>query len=659
MSHLALLLAWLSVPPPLLVVDEVVVVAARHPQELSRTPAAVSVVDGVTLDRLPVLSAAQAVNLLPGFRVLFAEPFGGRPMESARGFFGGGEAGYVQLRVDGVPVDDAETGAVDWQAVAAAAVSRVEAARGPGSALYGDTALGGVIELITRRAGEGPRREIDFGGGSFGTAWLQARAARAGRPLAWSFDLDGRRTEGFREHGGDERRGARLRLGPAATAPVAAWSLDVGWLRHQEEEPGPLPLDQLAVTRFASDPLFRFDRDDEQRLRGSLRWRRHDGVAVDAVAWGESRRGERLRTLLLAPGFADRTRRRLESDGAGVSATASGGLGGERIGWLLGAEASRDALTSDHFAVEEGGARGERLAGVAGERRRQAAFGALDWRVVAGLQLSAGGRWDGLDDRFGVGAEHTAWSPRLGLTWRPGGGGWVVFAQGSEAFKAPTLDQLFDPRPFPDGAGGSFTLASADLAPQRARTVEGGLRRAAGPRHLQLVAYRIAVEDEIDFDPATFRYVNIGSSLHRGVEAEGELLRGRRGSLRAAWEFSEVAPREGPDAGRQLKNVPRHAARVVAHVPLPAGIEAGLVAQRVAGRYLDDAHRFPMPDATTVDLRLRRASGPWEVRLDLLNLLDEEVLVVGYALPDLTGDPVPYGYPGHPFAALLSARWAR
>ncbi|HEX2163249.1 MAG TPA: TonB-dependent receptor plug domain-containing protein, partial [Thermoanaerobaculia bacterium] len=150
--------------------EEIVVVAERRPAAESASAAALSILAGEDLARLPATSLAEAVALLPGFQVLFASPFGGAPMEVARGFFGGGEAGYVQLRVDGVPLADAETGAVDWGAVAAPEVARVEALRGTASALYGDTAFGGVVELVTRPAGEGPRAAAGVAGGSFGTA---------------------------------------------------------------------------------------------------------------------------------------------------------------------------------------------------------------------------------------------------------------------------------------------------------------------------------------------------------------------------------------------------------------------------------------------------------------------------------------------------------
>src|SRR5205823_3868889 len=152
--------------------------------------------------------------------------------------------------------------------------------------------------------------------------------------------------------------------------------------------------------------------------------------------------------------------------------------------------------------------------------------------------------------------------------------------------------------------GGSFTVSNPDLQPQRAKTVEAGLSRETTLLRYDLTLYRTEVRQEIDFDPATFRYVNIGRSLHRGVEASA------RWTASAGWEpflscaWTRVESLDGADAGKQLKNVPRQIVRGGLAVSLPAGVRAEAVANALTGRYLDDANRFPLRNAVTVDIRL-------------------------------------------------------
>jgi hypothetical protein len=90
---------------------------------------------------------------------------------------------------------------------------------------------------------------------------------------------------------------------------------------------------------------------------------------------------------------------------------------------------------------------------------------------------------------------------------------------------------------------------------------------------------------------------------------------------------------------------------------LPRAVDLGLTVRHLAGRHLDDAHRFALPDATLVDLRLARPFGPVELRLDVFNLLDDDLLWVGLALPSFAGGEVAHGFPGHPRAAMVGLRW--
>jgi outer membrane receptor protein involved in Fe transport len=222
-----------------------------------------------------------------------------------------------------------------------------------------------------------------------------------------------------------------------------------------------------------------------------------------------------------------------------------------------------------------------------------------------------------------------------------------VFAQWSRAFQAPTLDQLFDPRPFPDFAGGTFTVSNPALAPQRASTVEaGGSGTAWGALGWEAAAYRIEVDDEIDFDPATFTYENIGRSLHTGVEATARWTGASAVRPFVSYAWTRVVARDGEDAGRQLKNVPRHLLRAGVAAELFAGLRGEAVASRMFGRWADDANAFPLEDGVVLDLRLERGFGPLTARLDVFNAAGVRTDAVGFTLPDFAGGQAPYSYPG-------------
>jgi outer membrane receptor protein involved in Fe transport len=239
-------------------------------------------------------------------------------------------------------------------------------------------------------------------------------------------------------------------------------------------------------------------------------------------------------------------------------------------------------------------------------------------------------------------SSHHAWSPRAGVVVHLSEtDGVSLFAQVSKAFKVPTLDQLFDPRPYPDFQGGSFTISNGTLEPQRATNVEAGISGGSRLRWSALT-YRMEVNNEIDFDTRTFSYANIGRSEHVGVELEAD-GNWRRLQPSITYALSRVGH---PDDERQLKNVPRHQLTLAAHVALPGAVHAFARFIRTSGAFLDDENAFPIEGAATVDLRVRRSIGRQSVFLDLINLGDDRYQEFGFTLADFSGRTVPFSYPG-------------
>ena len=643
--------------------EKVVVTAERAPEPRESIPAAVSVLTREEIERLPAQDLGELLRYLPGFHVNFGTPFGGAPMVSARGFFGGGEAEYVQLLVDGVPVADVESGLADWRRIRASDVERVEALRGPASALYGDTALGGLIQVFTRRARGAPGGTVSLSGGSFGAGGADASGSFPAGAATLGLAASASRTDGFRDHAASQEEGADLSL--QLPAGGTSWMLALSGSSRRREEPGPRTGAELARERFGSDPLFRFDRDETRRGRASLSFRGGgDSAPLRGHVYGAIRDTEATRTLLIAAGVGDRIFRSVESHAIGGSFEAEKSFArGEREGRVVaGLDLARESLDSAYRPVGDRGERGPEVARVSGRRQRLGLFFSGAWKPLPRLRLTAGARWDSIADRFGSAGEasRNAWSPRAGLTVRLGrldANPVSVFAQASRAFKAPTIDQLFDPRPFPDFAGGTFEISNPRLRPQRAKTVEVGVSRRTARSSLEVVGYRTEVDDEIDFDAATFRYANIGRTRHEGVEASAHLFVSGPVSPFVSWSWTRTEPLEGENRGRQLKNVPEHLVRPGITIALPGEMRLEAVGTILTGRHLDDAHRFPLDDAATVDVRVRKQFGRFSARVDLLNVTNARWEEVGLALPDVEGELAPYYFPAAGFAARLGMEW--
>lgn len=619
--------AWASTP--VLPSFELVTTVERDPIPREEAAAAVTLFDRQQIDQLPVRSLAELLAYVPGVTMMFAGGTNGVPMITSRGFFGGGEVEYVKLLVDGLPLGDPESGNADWRRFRTAALERVEVLHGPGSALYGDTALGGVVQLYTRDApGSG---EVTASGGSFETRELDAGYTADLGAYRLALHAGSADTGGFRANAAASDRTLQLSL--SRTHDRARWRVDGSAARKDRREPGPLTRAEIEDDRAQSNAFFRFDRDRSDRRWLSAAYESFGTTELVARVHASDRDGDTTRTLLLAPGFGTTALRELHTRTYGVTFEAARGP------FRAGIDADRATLDGRYASVGDDGQPLGVTASQQSRRNRAGVFVTGVWNVCARCRLSAGVRRDEIRDDARTAS---AWSPRAGLTVRVGEAS--LFVQLSRAFKAPTLDQLFDPRPYPDGTGGTFTISNPELRPQRARNLEAGISRSAAAFDVSLVAYRMQVTDEIDFDPQTFSYRNIGSSLHRGVEASVAVAKTARLSPRVTYAWTRVADEETP--GLQLKNIPEHVAQLLLHARLPRETSLDLIYRWTSGASLDDAGLVTMPDVSRVDLRAAKDLGRLRLQLDVLNAFDAHYNEVGYVLFDfLSGEVAVFEFP--------------
>lgn len=610
---------------------EIVVTAARDEQPRDQASAALTVLDRDDIRQLPVSSVAEVLAYVPGVTMMYESGASGVPVISSRGFFGGGEVEYVKLLVDGVPLGDAESGNVDWQRLRAGDIERVEFLHGPGSALYGDTALGGVVQIFTARDGS----DVQLAAGSFGGRELRAayrteRISASGG--AW-------RTDGFREHAAADGADALLTFTHLGTR--GRWRVDGEAARTRREQPGALTRAQIADDREQSDPLFGNDEQTTTRTRVDAAFDSFGDTPIRATLYAVRRDDDTLRTLLLAPGFGTSASRALTTDVGGGTFEASREW--QRGIIRGGADLERAAVSTRYATAAEDG-----------RRDRIGVFATGAWTFASRWHLSGGIRRDAIRDRMSFNRTSSAWSPRVGLNVGFGSGA-SMFVQLSTAFKTPTLDQLFDPRPYPDGAGGTFTISNPDLRPQRARNIEVGVSRSTPSVDWSLVAYRMNVRDEIDFDPQTYSYRNIGRSRHRGIELSAGFAKNARVSPRVTYAWTRVADDATP--GRQLKNIPEHSAQFLLHCRATAATAAEVVWHWRDGFTLDDAGTFREPSVSRVDLRVTHRLQHLRIDADVLNALGARYNEVGYVLTDFSGEAVAFGNPAPARALRLGATW--
>lgn len=467
-------------------VEPLLVTASRTTQTASDALASVTVIERTEIERRQAASLPELLRGVPG--VTLAN--NGGPGKSSSLFLRGTESDHVLVLIDGIKVGSATSGSAAFQDLPVELIERIEIVRGPRSSLYGSEAIGGVIQIFTRRdGGAGLRPFLSAGTGTHdshsGSAGLSGRSGASWFSLGVSSsDTDGINvkprgasgyeddSDGYRNLSGSLRAGHRFANG---------LELDGSFLQAESHNDFDSTTGEDAYT------------EGVQKVAG-LRAR-----LAPLEPWLvtlQAGRSEDRSDAFEDGGFNSRydTRRDSLSWQNDVTLAAGHTL-------VLGVDHQHDEIDSTRSYAEDSRDNDGYFAQYLGGAGRH------DWQLALRR-----------DDNQQFGDHDTgsaAWGYALGPTLR-------VHASYGTAFKAPTFNELYYP-----GYG------NPALDAEKSRTVELGLNGSPGWGHWTASVYRTRVDDLI----SSVR-VN-GASLAQGVdEARIRGLELQVGSDLRGWEWT-------------------------------------------------------------------------------------------------------------------------
>jgi vitamin B12 transporter len=469
-------------PPP--VSAEIVVTAEAQPEPQKTLGAAATVIGRAEMERSKATSVAETLRAVPGLDVVQS---GGAGTVTSL-FLRGTNSTQTLVLVDGVALNSPAFGLVDLSAVSTANLERVEVVRGPFSALWGSEAIGGVVQLFTRR--DAP-----------GTA------------------VEGRATGAFGNASAAQ-----------GTADVAvhegAFTVTGGWRRVTEE--GALPNESFAATNLSGAV--------EASLGGGSRL----GVVL--------RRDTSVTGIPFSAGVPT-PQRKTTSDMTTLAVPATVTLGAKTtveasLLFARGRPTYSDPDDPYGFTFSESDERrsGGRLVATHDFGAQRLSVGSdVAWTSVTSsdsygvpLDEAATRTWSVfLEDRIALAGDRlvvtaglrrddnsaygTHWSPRGTLVFVASSVVKVRVAGGG-AFRSPTTGELYYP----------FS-GNPDLRPEESRGFEAGADVSLSPALTwETTAFRNDVTDLIQYDPQTFTNENVGKARLQGIETgiRGDLGRG-------------------------------------------------------------------------------------------------------------------------------------
>ena len=181
--------------------EEVVVTGTRNEQQVKNIPANVTVIDQEDIKNS---TARTVVELLRGEQSIVVRDTSGNGKNASVDMRGFGEsaAGNSLILIDGRRVNAIDLSGVDWLQIPLDQVERVEIVRGTGSVLYGDNAVGGVINIITKLPSEKISAQAGTSFGSYGHQKQQVSLSGSQGPIGAALFASYDSTNGYRENAG-------------------------------------------------------------------------------------------------------------------------------------------------------------------------------------------------------------------------------------------------------------------------------------------------------------------------------------------------------------------------------------------------------------------------------------------------------------------------
>ena len=554
---------------------ETVVTANRIEQPLSDLVADMSIVDRETIEAAGAAGVADVLSRLPGIQMVR----NGGAGASTSVYLRGADTRFTAVYVDGVRLDSQSTGGASWQDIPLESIDRIEVLRGPAAAVYGSDAIGGVVQIFTKK-GEGKAKPyVGLGWGSRGT--VKAQAGVSGGAAGWDYNLGV-------SHASSNGFNSRTSAGANPDADgyrSNAFNGRIGYQLSANQR-----VEATALTSYMNSGYDTSKDDDRSIYKMSavgLNWQaKWSDIYSTRLQYTQSR------------DFYQTKPSPYETDTRLHSYLFQNE-------WKLGAQTVTAALERREDKLVNSGLD-------IGSRERSQNALALGYGLNLGkhtLQLNA--RHD-RDSEFGG---HTTGSAAYGYEFIPN---WRATASAGTSFRAPTLYQRFS------------QYGDSSLVPEKGRNVELGLKWGKGSDSFSATVYRNNLSNLINYvgktgtcpgNIGTFGgcYANVANARYEGITFAASTRVGMV-NLQGSVDFQN--PRD-TDKDLQLARRSKRYASLSADTKV-AGWKLGAEMQTAGKRFDDAANKNVLGGYTLWNLSAQKQlSRDWSLVVRVNNLADK------------------------------------
>lgn len=610
---------------------EMIVSATRSEQPDVRIPAGIVVISREEILASGASHVADVLRGSGGIQLSDLYGDGSRATVSMRGFGDTANANTLVL-VDGRRLNNPDIGNPDVNSVAIKDIERIEIIQGSGGVLFGDQAVGGVINIITRQPGAFDA-DVSVTAGDYRRRQLSASVGQGfDNGFSYLVSAEAREADNYRRHNQAEYSNLFARGG--FDYGSGRLFVEAQAVSDKLQTPGALLADEVRADRRQSLPEYENDYSDidSRILRFGIEQTLSDHWRLLADFTDRDAEGEFVLSFrgMPAAGVPNRQDRGLQSINPRLIGRYD--LDNGPLVLTFGA----DYEQSDYFLESQFGTQQN-------EQTVKSAYAQLVTPLWASVDLALGARHakveNALIDRpaFGDGVPDDA---DLDDTITIGSVGLNVrasdtlrhFIRYEENYRFAKVDEHTQSPVVPD----FFTGESGEsLKTQTGQSTEVGVEWTDAGHFVSATLFRLNLENEIMFDPLSFQNVNVKRTRRDGLMLSSghpltETLR-----LGLNYGYLDTEIRSGAFAGNRVPFVAEHTAGIDLNYTMSDAwrIFAGL-------HYIDDrlftgdfANELPPLEGYTVlNAQLSYHSGNWQVSLRINNLFDKAYSDAGSAV---------------------------
>ena len=564
-------LALADVTPRTIEGNPVVVTTTRQVEEILRIPSHVTV---MTQEDIQNSNASNLGELLKTQSGLWVDKVtSSTPSEifiDARGFNNAGNASTrLLVLIDGQKMNQSTSGTPDWSVVPLDSIERVEIMRGSATALYGDNAMSGVINIITKKGVSEPSMILsadyryydcwDKGGiNRVDLDCWNRNASLSGMKGSLSYYLFGGYVseEGFRDDSSYQASNYIANF-DYKTTPLTTIHLRGSYISNEGVSPDKLSADQIErVGRDGNDGTTFPNESNQAQYHvgyetylGEYQWFELTGgqIFLNHVV-------QTIKPNSFFEGDTDST-----SDSASVKYRHTNKFNNADSQFTIGFDYLREVVESDSIFEDPSFTF---TSSVDYDRDTMGVYAQEEVTLKNRIIVTQAARidwatFDFLDQVTGLSEDRSfrLITPTFGLTYLVSPN-MSLFGTWSESFRFPNQNELT----------GFFGFTS-QLDPEEAKTTEIGAQiRSGRSTEMAVSVYRMDVKDEIFFNPEGGDFglgesQNLPEVRHQGVEFSGMLRLSEGSRIKGGYTFTDAKITEGTISsieGNRLPNTPKH-----------------------------------------------------------------------------------------------------